>query len=88
MDQRKHACKGNVPVRGLVENVDVLYRTGVQTAVCVTLKQIGKGSADLREKTPTQIQHASGSIPHQIPKKRNSTSSTASQTAVNPNSHC
>ena len=59
MDRGKRTCQRNVPVRGLVGNVDVLNRTSVQTAVCVTLKQIGKGSADPQEKMPTQVQYAS-----------------------------
>ena len=43
MNQGKRTCQRNIPVRGLIGDVDVVYRTSVQTAICVTLKQIGKG---------------------------------------------
>ena len=53
MNQGQRTCQGNIPVRRLVWDVDVVYRTSVQTAVCVTLKHINKGSADRQENMPT-----------------------------------
>ena len=83
---KENMCQGDIPVRGLIGYVNVVYRTSVQTAVCVALKHIDKGSADRQEiclprfnappLAPEYWWHcdisASGSIPRQVPNERNS----------------